>query len=169
MRMLIVFLCFTASLFAEGAQLQTNILLNNLDKIRPNSKIKLTAEVKNVGDQLSHPGEIQIRFVFPHPLDKNPQSLLFQTEKAALSPVEPGQKVVINFETPQHVPSLFDFIRGDWAMREYQAVISIDGIEGVTGTRAITFSAHYYQGPSREKPVNFSSPGSPALPTQIYP
>ncbi len=47
-----------------------------------------------------------------------------------------------------------DYIRDDWAMREYRAIINVERIEKMIGTRAIAFSAYYYEGHSRPRAVD---------------
>ena len=122
-------------------------------KIQPGTPVSLSATIKNIGEQTNAPGNIQLQFLFPKPLDKQPNSLIFETEKQPLPSIDPGKELVITFTTQHQLPSLFDFIRNDWGMRQYQALISIDNHPQIAGTLSVTFSAYYYQGPSQEIPV----------------
>ncbi len=148
----------------KGALIQTEIHASPLqdtqtapNKIQPGTRMKLEALVRNVGDMANAPGTIHLRFALPKPLDKQKNSVLFETETVELPSIPPGQQVTISFKTPHQWPSLFDFIRNDWAMREYEAVVSIGDKAEVTGTRVISFSAYYYEGPSEQKAVKVSS------------
>ncbi|MFQ5729503.1 MAG: hypothetical protein ACE5GN_03990 [Waddliaceae bacterium] len=148
----------------HGALLQTQIQATPLQspstepgKVQPRTRMELSAKVKNVGDEPNVPGTIYVRFAFPKPLDQQPTSVIFETETVELPSIMPGGTVSIDFSTPHQWPSLFDFIRHDWTMREYEAVVVVGGVEQVTGTRAIAFSAHYYEGHSQEKPAKVAS------------
>lgn len=122
-------------------------------KIQPGAPVTLSATIRNIGEQANAPGDIQLQFQFPKPLDKQPGSLIFETEKQPLPSIEPGKEVVIIFTTQHQLPSLFDFIRHDWGMRQYQALVNVDNHVQIAGALSITFSAYYYQGPSQEIPV----------------
>lgn len=124
--------------------------IENYGKIQPGSKIKLAATVQNIGTAPNTPGKMSIRFVFPEPLADQPNSLLFQTDQFDVPSITPGQEVVLNFPTDLNWPSLYDFIRHDWGMRQFQAVMKIDGVEKPLGTLSIVFSAYYYEGPTKE-------------------
>lgn len=148
----------------EGALLQTEINTTPLmhphskpGRIQPGTRMKLTAVVKNSGTIASAPGTIYVRFALPEPLDKQPNSVIFTTETRNIPSIPPGNAVTIEFSTPHQWSSLFDFIRDDWAMREYEAVVNVGNEEKITGTRSIAFSVYYYEGPSYEKPVHVSS------------
>lgn len=150
--------------FVQGALLQTQINASPMqqshgtsERVQPGTRMTLTAVVKNIGDIPSAPGKIFLRFCFPKPLDKQPASVIFNTETTDLPSIPPGDFITINFATPHQWPSLFDYIRNDWAMREYEAVVNVGGSEHVTGTRVISFSAHYYEGPAYEKSARVSS------------
>lgn len=148
----------------EGALLQTTIHAKptkasqeNQGRIQPGTRVKLTAVVKNTGDVPSAPGNISIRFAFPKPLNKEPTSVIFETDSDNLPSIPPGETLTINFKRVHQWPSLFDYIRHDWAMREYEAVVNINDKEFITGTRAISFSAYYYEGHEEKEPVRVSS------------
>lgn len=129
---------------------RTDSSIENLGKIQPGSQIKLAATVKNTGTEPNAPSKMSIRFIFPEPLSKQPNSMLFETEAMSVPSITPGQEVVINFPTDQNWPSLFDFIRHDWGMRQFQAVMKVNGEDKILGTLSVLFSAYYYQGPNKE-------------------
>lgn len=161
---LFVVLCFAGTLFAEqpAAKLQSTISLTPIKpalgkpgKIIPATYVKLSATVKNVGSEESPAGEIHVRFAFRPPQQDDPNSILFETERVELPPLAAGEEKVIEYKTNHLLPTVFDFVRNDWALREYEAIIEIDGKKEIAGTRAIAFTAHYYEGASQEKPVTF--------------
>lgn len=128
-------------------------------KIQPGTAVKLIVTVENKGLQESPPGELYIRYAFAHPLENERASVLFETEKKPLPSIEPGKTVEIAFDAPHQIPSLMDFVRYDWSLREYQAIAVVNKTEYLIGTLAITFSAYYYPGIKKEFPVKVS-PGS---------
>lgn len=145
----------------KSALLQGSIQLQPLkpipgdqtDKIQPNTPIKLIVTVENKGQYASLPGQLYVRYAFASPLDKEVTSVLFETEKKALPAIEAGQKIDIVFDqNPHQIPSVLDFVRQDWALREYQAIAVIHQEEHLLGTLAITFSAYYYPGIKKEFP-----------------
>lgn len=163
---LFAFIIFSCNVDAavEGALLNTIIHAipksnphSTQDKVQPGTKMQLRAIVKNEGNVPSKPGRIYLRFAFPKPLDKQENSVIFKTEVEDLPSLEPGEHITVNFSTLHNWPSIFDFIRNDWAMREYEAVTTIDHKELISGTRVISLSAYYYEGPASKKPVRVSS------------
>lgn len=124
--------------------------IESFGKIQPGSKIKLAATVQNKGTAPNAPGKIFVRFVFPEPLANQPGSLVLQTESIDVPSITPGQEVALSFPTDQNWPSLFDFIKNDWGMRQLQAVMVVEGSEKVLGSLSVLFSAYYYEGPSQE-------------------
>lgn len=125
-------------------------------KIQPGTPVKLIVTVENKGNQNSPAGQLFVRYAFAHPLDKEKTSVLFETEKKPLPSIEPGKKIDIAFDTPHQIPSLLDFVRYDWSIRDYQAIAMINQEEHMIGTLAITFSAYYYPGIKKEFPVKIS-------------
>jgi hypothetical protein len=121
-------------------------------KFQPGYPVKLSVNIANQGKKASSAGIVYLRFVFPKPLDKEPNSLVFKTENVALPSIAAGEQIEISFSTIHQWPFLLDFIRDDWGMREYQAVIIVDNEEHIIGTRTIAVSAHYYEGPNHELP-----------------
>lgn len=130
------------------------------DKIQPGTPVKIDATVENKGRQASPPGQLYVRYAFAHPLDKETTSVIFETEKKPLPSIEPGKKIEIAFDTPHQIPSLFDFVRYDWPIREYQAIAVINHEEHLIGTLAITFSAYYYPGIKKEFPIKIPPTGN---------
>ncbi len=126
-------------------------------KFQPGNPVKLSVKVSNLGKEANPPATVFLQFVFPKPLDAQPQSLLFKTEKATLPMIPPGQNVDVAFSTQHHWPALLDFIRDDWSMREYQAIVVINDSEHLIGTRSIAVSAHYYEGPNHEFPTEIQN------------
>ncbi len=180
-----IFLLFIIFIAAQvsgqdlGAQLQSNIafisLKPNSGKIAPGSQVKLSAAIRNVGDLPNNPGTIYIRFCFQPQIKSNQPSIIFESEKIEIPSIQAGEEYSVEFTKPHLWPTLFDFVKHDWGMREYEAVIQVDGKELVTGTRAIAFSAYYYEGTSREIPSSFPSEmqkegaTAPSLPVKFQP
>lgn len=142
---------------AQGAVLQGSIHLiptsDESGKIQPGTNIKVAVTVENKGDSVSQNGSMYLRFALAHPLGAHQTSVIFETEKKPLSAIKPGEKIEIAFESPQKTPSVLDFVRDDWSLREYQAIAVIDDKEYVIGTLALTFSAYYYPTLKKELPI----------------
>jgi hypothetical protein len=163
------FILFTAlTAFAFGSEdealLKTTIFAipqNNphstREKVQPGTLMQLQAVVQNTGSAPSVPGDIQIRFGFPEPLHSRNPKVAFETEKMKLPSIGPGKQVTLVFKKKHQWPSLFDYIREDWAMKEYQAIVTIRSMAKITGARSVAFSAYYYEGASWDKPVPVSS------------
>lgn len=154
----------TLSVFSSEALLKTTISAipkNNIhskrDHIQPGARVQLLATVKNVGSAPNESGTVKVLFSFPEPLDKEENSILFETEERQLPSISPGQEISIAFEKTHQWPTLFGFIRDDWAMREYQAVSEIKGQKQRLGYLTVAFSAYYYEGARMEKPVEVSA------------
>ena len=120
------------------------------NKIQPGSSVKLLLRIDNEGPEPNKPGYATIRYAFSKPLHNQPNSIIFQTEKIKVPSIEPGKSINIAFTKTHQWPSLIDFIRYDWSMREYQAILDIEDNEKIVGTLAITFSAYYYPGITEE-------------------
>lgn len=143
--------CFVNTINAEKLQSTIHItptrpLTGQEGKIIPVTYVALSAVVKNGSKETSPVGEIYVRFSFRAPHQNDPNSILFQTEKVGLPALAPGEEKVITFKTNHLLPTLFDYVKYDWAMREYEAVMDVEGDQEVIGTRAIAFSAYYYEG-----------------------
>lgn len=119
-------------------------------KIQPGTPVKISVTIENKGQVDTPDGELYVRYAFTKPLDNQAKSVLFQTEKISVASLKPGEKGDIQFSALQQLPSLFDFIRQDWAMREYQAIFTTSQVEKVIGDSVITFSAYYYPGLKHE-------------------
>lgn len=143
--------CFVTTINAEKLQSTIHItptrpLPGQEGKIIPVTYVGLSAVVKNVSRETSPSGEIYIRFAFRPPHQNDPNSVLFQTEKVEVPSLAPGEEKVITFQTKHLLPTLFDYVKYDWAMREYEAVMDVERDQEIIGTRAIAFSAYYYEG-----------------------
>lgn len=123
------------------------------DQVQPGTSVKLKVEVKNKGKAANKPGKIYLRFSFVKPLESESNSVIFQTEQVDLPAIQPEGKVEIHFEKTHQWPSILDFVRYDWSMREYQAIVVIENKESMIGSLAITYSAYYYPGIRKELPV----------------
>lgn len=126
-------------------------------KVQPGTRMKVGVIVRNVGDQPNAPGTLFVRFAFPRPLEKEEGSIIYQSETVPIPAIEPGEQLAFKFSAPHQWPSLFDFVRNEWATREYQAVAAIGSKEQVLGTMPIAFSAYYYDGTSPELAVRVST------------
>ncbi|MBA3721285.1 MAG: hypothetical protein H0W88_02670 [Parachlamydiaceae bacterium] len=123
------------------------------NKVQPGKEVKLKLIIENKGKIANSSGKVFIRFGYAAPLDTQPNSVLFQTEQVDLPSIEPGKKVEIDFTKSHQWPSVLDFVKYDWLMREYQVVVVIDKKEKVIGSLAVTFSAYYYPGIRKELQV----------------
>ncbi len=122
-------------------------------KYQIGTPLSFGCKVKNLGLNKSSPGKLWIQFQYPKDLKDKPNSLLFKTEVQDIPSIAPGDQLLVQFKTTQTLPNLFDFIKNDWAMREYQAVLEVDGKEYVIGSANLTFSAYYYEAPQRQAPT----------------
>lgn len=113
-------------------------------KIYPENDLKLAATIENVGTKASPSGTAYLRFALIAPLENQKDSVLFETEKKPFSSILPQQKIEIAFDAMQKIPSILDYVRNDWFLREYQLIVGIEGKEMVIATLAFTFSAYYY-------------------------
>lgn len=125
--------------------------------IQPGTPIIISAELTNSGNKSSEIGYFYVRFSYPNPLASQPKSQLFATEKILLPSIPPGKKAITEFKTTHKTPSLYDYIRQDYGMRQYQAIAVIDSKEYVIGNASLTFSAYYYAGPNHEVPTQVPS------------
>jgi hypothetical protein len=130
-----------------------NVPGDQTDKIQPGTQVKIDMTVENKGGQVSPAGQIYVRYAFSQPLEHEKSSILFETEKKSLPPIEPGKKIEFAFDTPHQIPSVLDFVRYDWSLREYQTIALIHQQEYIIGTLAVTFSAYYYPGVKKEFPT----------------
>lgn len=164
MKTLFFFLCLLVchTLCAEdsrtGPRLQAVVITSSpipeqdLQKIPCGTPLKLSVKVKNVGTAASAAGSIYVRYSFPEPLDQHRTSTVFQTEKMALPSLSPGQETEISFTQNHRLPSVSDYFKEDWPMRQYEARVIIRGKEETIGRAALSISAHYYQGPTHMIP-----------------
>lgn len=153
---------------ADGAILEatldilpSKVTTENPRLITPGIPAKIAVKIKNVGSKVNQPATLYVRFSFPRPLDNQKNSTLFATEAVSLPPINPGQSAALEFETEQATPSLNDFIREDWSLRQYQAVVVLDKQEYVIGSIPLTFSCFYYPGQGHETPVTIPALEAP--------
>lgn len=145
---------------AESAVLQGTIEVEaskpvskeDTQKIQPGTPLKLSVEIENIGTQKSVPSEIFIRYALAHPLENQKGSRLYESEKKELPSIDPKEKIKISFSNPHLTPTLTDFIKYDWPLREYQLILVAQGEEKIIGTLPLTFSAYYYGGIKKEYP-----------------
>jgi hypothetical protein len=158
-----LFLFVCSSFYVEGSQpaiLQGVIHIQSAqsrptqesDRIQPGTSLKPSVIVENSGEEESPAGEIFIRYALAAPLDEQRGSIIYESEKKILPQILPGKSVEIVFDTPHITPAVMDFVKYDWALREYQAIAIIHKKEKVIGTLALTFSAYYYGGIKKEFP-----------------
>jgi len=133
--------------------LPSQITNENPRLINPGIPVKLVAKIKNVGSRANQPGRLYVRFTFPKPLENQKNGTLFTTELVVLPPINPGQSAFLEFETLHSTPSLNDFIRNDWNLRHYQAVVVFGESEHIIGSVPLTFSCFYYPGQEHESPT----------------
>lgn len=140
-------LFFHSEALLQGSiAIKTSAPSNDSNKIMPGMPIYLSTKIKNQGNLPSQEGVVFIRFAFPHPLEKQANSLLFRTEDVVLPSLAPDQEIEISFKSPHQWPTLYDFIRFDWGMRRYQTVVKFGDLEYVIAQIPISFSAYYYPG-----------------------
>src|SRR2546423_520884 len=88
-------------------QIQTLLpVAGNGEKIQPGTPVKLKLEIENIGEAKNPSGEVYIRFAFAKPLEKEKNSVIFQTEKKALPSIEAGQKLEMTFDTQHQWPAI---------------------------------------------------------------
>lgn len=134
--------------------------LDDKTKVQPGTPVKLKLTIENKGQTTNAPGQAYIRFCYSKPLENQPGSVVFQTEKEPLPSIEPGKKVEIVFTSSHQWPTLLDFVRNDWSMREYQAILVVGDEEKTIETLALTVSAYYYPGVKKEFPVHVAPVGN---------
>lgn len=121
--------------------------------LQPGMPALVKALIRNSGGSPNAEGAVSIRFKLPKPLAAMGKEVIFETERAPLPAIKPGDSVEIAFTTPQQLPVIPEFLKSDWPMRLYETVVSIGKDEFVIGTGTITFSAHYYLGPGKAMPT----------------
>lgn len=144
----------------SGAVLQGAVSIQSVQpvdniegKIQPGTPVKINVVVENIGQKTSDSGQLAVRFSFPEPLDVQPKSQIFQTEKVEVPSLAPGQKTTLTFTKTQQLPSILDFVREDWSMREYQAILTMKDKNYIIGVLPIAISAYYYPGMMKEMPT----------------
>lgn len=129
---------------------------DNSTKFHAGTPLSFTCKIKNLGVQNSPAGKLRIEFQFPKELKDHANSLLFKTEELEIPSINPGDQLIVKFETTQTLPNLYDYIRNDWGMREYEAVLTVGepAKEYVIGAANLTYSFHYYEGPQKQTPTS---------------
>ncbi len=122
-------------------------------KFQVGTPISFACKVKNLGVKASPAGRIWIQYQFPKQLDQMPDSQLFKTEDLELPSIPAGEQILVQFKATQTLPNLFDFIKNDWAMRQYQVVLKAEQEEYIIGFANLTFSAYYYEAPQKQIPT----------------
>lgn len=117
-------------------------------KIIPGSPVILKVQVRNAGSLPSPESALFIRYAYPAPLDQQTGSVLYTSETEPVPVLAPGESAVVSFSTPHQLPTLYEFIRNDWSMRKYEAVLTQNDKQVVIADLPLTFSAYYYSGPS---------------------
>lgn len=128
---------------------------DNAGKYHAGTPLSFETKIKNLGVQKSPAGKIRIQFQYPSQLKDHPNSQLFKTEELDVPSIAPGDQLIVKFKTTQTLPNIFDYVRNDWAMREYQAVLTVTetGKEYVIGIANLTYSAYYYEAPQKQTPT----------------
>jgi hypothetical protein len=125
-------------------------LKDHPEGVQPGKTTKFKLVLQNKGPGVSPAGEVFVQFGLAKPLENQADSVLFHTEKAAVPALASGEKKEVIFSTTHQLPCLFDFVRNDWLLREYQAIFAFDRQEKVVAILPLTFSAYYYPGVQRE-------------------
>lgn len=145
---------FPADNKAERIQLEGTIVLeaikpafpNEKEKIQPGTPVKVSVKIENKGKLTSFPGDVYVCYALAKPLHTEEGSVIFESDKVSLAPIEPGKEIMITFDKLHQLPGLLDFVRDDWALREYQVYVQMGQETQLIGTLALTFSAYYYPG-----------------------
>jgi len=149
-----------ASSVAQGALVEAQIHVDQGQehgaeggKFQPGFPVQIKAKVKNSGNAVTKANKIRVRYALPKPYSKNPNSILFETEVVDLAAMSPGEEKEVVFTKMHNLPVVADFVRYDWPMRQYQAILGEGDNEQIIGNLAITYSAYYYEGPGKALPV----------------
>jgi hypothetical protein len=128
---------------------------DNTTKFHAGTPLSFECKIKNLGVQKSPAGKLRIQFQYPSQLKDHPNSQLFKTEELEVPSIAPGDQLIVNFKTTQTLPNIFDYVRNDWAMREYEAILTVNetGKEYVIGIGNLTYSAYYYEAPQKQTPT----------------
>lgn len=155
-----LFLFVGGSLSLSGEESSSSSLIATVQFISDSSAkfqigtpLSFASKIKNLGVSKSPEGLLWIQFQYPDQLKDRPNSQLFKTEEVEIPSILPGEQLVVNFKATQTLPNLFDYIRNDWAMREYQVILKANDKEYVIGVGNLTFSAYYYEARQRQTPT----------------
>jgi len=122
--------------------------------IQPGTDVQIQVIVKNTGDAPSAPGSLFARFRLPENFKKTVNDVVYNSEHITIPSIDPGKTLEITFRAEHLTPSLLEFVRADWGMRQYQAVLRIDGQDYVLGHGSLTFSCYYYPTTPQEEPTS---------------
>lgn len=152
-----IIFCLSGNIYGEAnsASLMATIqfVSDTPEKYQVGSSLGFKCKVKNLGMKSSPEGKLWIQFQYPKPLENQPESQLFKTEVVDIPSIQPGEQFIAQFKATQVLPNLFDFVKKDWGMREYEVVFQTDDKEYVIGNARLTFSGYYYEAPKRRTPV----------------
>lgn len=152
-----VILCLSSVVYAEtnSASLLATVqfVSDTPEKFQVGSSLGFKCKVKNLGMKSSPEGKLWIQFQYPKPLDTQPDSQLFKTEIVDIPSIQPGEQFIAQFKATQVLPNLFDFVKKDWGMREYEVVFQREEKDYIIGSARLTFSGYYYEAPKRRNPV----------------
>ena len=165
-KLIFIFLSSICSANLEAIQPEDDIIMkadimissvndSNSSKIIPGQPVKLKALVKNSGSKKSLRSKIQVIYDYTKPLKSESEKPLYTSKVVEIPEIEPGKSFLVEFDTPHKLPSIADFITEDWALREYQAVLTEADTPKIIGSLAITFSAYYYPAVHKEIPNKF--------------
>ncbi len=130
---------------AEILLCQGQLLSAKQCQFQPVFPVQIAVNVKNIGNAVSEPMQLFVRYAYPQPYHLTNDSILFQTESLEVPPLQPGEAKVISFTKSHALPTIDDFVRHYWAMREYQAVAAgLQAEDEIIGRVNLTYSAYYY-------------------------
>jgi len=122
--------------------------------IQPGTDVQIQVTVKNIGDIPSAAGTLFARFRLPEGFKQKVNDIVYNSEYVNVPSIAPGKTLELTFKSKHLTPSLLEFVRADWGMRQYQAVIRIEGQDYVIGHGSLTFSCYYYPTTPQEEPTS---------------
>lgn len=183
LKLFIVALSAASSAFAVGPLLQTEISWEPvapdkaLPQVPPNTQMRLSALVRNVGGAANAPGRIQLEFSLKDAAKvRGALKSIFQTEAQRLPSITPGQSERLTFARLHLWPSIEEFVEQEWGQRRYKAVVTIRGVQAVTGLAGIDYEARFIDGvreqqaqPFPEAPFTQEHPRESEFPRRKFP
>lgn len=113
-------------------------------KFQPVFPVIINVSVKNESASTSDPATIIVRYAYPQPYQSYFDSSIFETEAIEIPILRSGEERSFEFQKKHTLPTITDFVRQNWPMRQYQAVVSEGEKEQIIGTLTLTYSAYYY-------------------------